>query len=176
MFTVAVFQWVRHRYMEGTVLVTFPNKICLIQLHSLGILLLKYTHVFSGVKRWTLHISTRHLLCFVRGCESTVYLCTLFNEAGNNEGHIASKGKDIDASRKEKQFGWNWSWSNDVLSCNLYKGTAKLDKTRCSDTSHIHRYAQWQVNFDKRQSVPLSAVLKLQFQTLYNESYTAREM
>ena len=47
----------------------------------------------------------RHLQCSVRGCESTVYLCTLFNDAGNNEGHIASNGKDTDVSRKGMLLG-----------------------------------------------------------------------
>ena len=105
MFTVAVFQLVRYRHMEGTVLLSFPEKVCLIQLYSLGILLSKYAHVFSGVKRWTLNISMRHLQCSARGCESTVYLCTLFNDAGNNEGHIASKVKDIDVPRKGMHLG-----------------------------------------------------------------------
>lgn len=105
MFTVAIFEWVRYRYMDGTVLVSFSQKFCLIQLYSLGILLVKYAHIFSGVKRWTLHISMRHLQCSVRGCESTVYLCTLFNDAGNNEGHIASNGKDTDVSRKGMLLG-----------------------------------------------------------------------
>jgi hypothetical protein len=91
--------------MDGTVLVSFPEKVCLIQLYSLGILLLKYAHVFSGFKRRTLHTSMRHLQCSARGCESAVYLCTLFNDAGNNEGHTASKGKDIDVSRKRMHLG-----------------------------------------------------------------------
>ena len=43
--------------------------------------------------------------CSLRGCESTVYFCTLFNDAGNNEGHIAAKSKDIDLSRNGMLLG-----------------------------------------------------------------------
>jgi len=133
--------------MEGTVLVSFPKKVCLIQLYSFGNLILKHVHVFSGVKWWTLHISTRHLQCSVRECESTVYFYTLFNDAGNNEGHVASKGKDIDISRNGMHLGGT---GRDLMTYCLVicvkvlrKAKKDINKTRRSDSSHIHRYAQW---------------------------------
>jgi len=91
--------------MEDTVLVWLPKKVCLIQLYSLGILFLKHACAFRGVKRWTLRIGMRHLQFSVRECESNVYFCTLFNDAGNNEGRIVSKGKDIDLSRNGMHLG-----------------------------------------------------------------------
>jgi hypothetical protein len=41
----------------------------------------------------------------LRGCESTVYFYTLFNDAENNEDHIASKDEDIDVSRNGMHLG-----------------------------------------------------------------------
>ena len=67
--------------------------------------ILKIRNIFWGVKRWKLHIDMRYLQCSVRGCKSTVYFCRMFNDAGNNEGHIASKGKDTDLSRNGMHLG-----------------------------------------------------------------------
>jgi hypothetical protein len=88
-------------------MVSFPKKVCLIQLYSLGIIFLKYA-VFSQALSDERYISVCDFYvvqCSVRGCESTVYFCTLFNESGNNEGHIAAKGKDIGLSRNGMHLG-----------------------------------------------------------------------
>jgi hypothetical protein len=119
----------------------------------------------------------RHGMCelALRGRETTVYFCTLFNDAENNENHIASKNKNIDVSRNGMHLGGKCH--DVILYCLVIciKGLRKAAKYIRQDTMYQHLLCAplcpMKVNFHKRQIVSLLAVLKLQFHTLYSGTY-----